>query len=535
MSAIPQVFTNFTKNVPCKIDVLAPDDNEEQKRKDGTFIEAHRLLIEQLYSKDSLSKEIVSKTNFVILFRNIPEDGESRDVNNFIWFAAHYQWDELVRQLIDLESYSESESHLAIYLVPTIGQSDQLSKRHELTYNAYISPSGQVPFSRLVKRQKNNEEAQDDELYSKSDKCTFPDLNSLYLNWEKFMEFTNEQFDFLEAEKKIEVFILKPTKSFQNSFTKLYKQDQQMIEEWIDTVLINFLPLIPYPTKNGELTQIPLVLIDPIETTPPSYKKLIDLVDQINDQFSYKDFKTHEKIRAIKNVIRYWQFVPTSISEELVLFANNGNQIPKASPQFNQLFLTHLSNTRYFIIDDIFDKYLKIKRKSDMYDMWKDMPREVDEELEKYDNKINISLYSANPAVKEKFLKVFAELKEAIEFWFNHDNRTVIYNEFKECITNAMNGLLSSESMLEYLKISKEENEIPSRNKWLTNYYDIQNKKPLLYCLWPTIYYSTGVIHEGEKNPILEEFDKFILKNVSTNTTIPEARGKPIPPKDSQF
>lgn len=532
MSVIPQVFTDFNKNLPCGIEVIATSDDEKQKEKlnDEKYVEAETLLKEQLYSKDNLSKEIVSKTNFVILYRNLPETEDSRDVNNFVWFAGHYQWDELVQKLLDLETYSESEASLSIYLVPTIGQSNPYSSRHELTYNAFISPSGLYPFNYLVKRQKREqEEKEDEELYAKSDKCTFPTLSSLNLTWTKLMEFTNEQFDFLEAEKSIDVFILKPTNTFQSSFIKLYKQDPQMIEEWIDTVLVNFLPLIPFPTVNGELTQIPLVLIDPIETTPSSYTKLIGLVDQINDQFSQRT-REGDRIRVIRNVIRYWQFDPTSISEELVLFAKNDHQIPKGSPEFNKLFYSHLSNTRYFIIDDIFDRYLKIKRPSEDYEMWKSMPAEVDEELEKYENKVKFLLSRTKSEVKEKFTEIFAQLKEVIEFWFDKSNLSFLYNEFKESISKAMNAILSSESMVEYLRISEEENRDINRNLWLTNYYDIKNQRPLLYCLWPTIYFSTGVLHEGEKNPILEEVEKYILKNVSTNTTIPEARGKSIPP-----
>ena len=532
MSVIPQVFTNFTKNIPCRIDVLAPNDEDVEKRNDEKYIEAERLLKEQLYSKDSLSKQIVSNTNFVILLRNLPETEDSRDANNFVWFAGHYLWNELVQKVIELETYNETENPLAIYLVPTIGQSDQLSKRHELTYNAFISPTGQVPFSHLVQRHKREEDPnRDDELFSKSDICTFPTLNSLYLDWEKLMEFTNEQFEFLEPSKIIDVFILKPTKAFQTSFKKIYSQDPQKIEEWYDTVVLNFLPLIPYPTKDEKLTQIPLVLIDPIETTPSSYTKLISLIDEINDQFSMK--MGGETVRAIRNIIRYWQFDPTSIAEELVIFANNDHQIPKSSPEFNNLFFSHLATTRYFIVDDILGKYFGVKRKSEDFEMYKDAPCEVDEELAKYDNSARFKLARKSAEVKEKFTEVYRELKEIIIFWFDKANLAALYNEFKVSITNAMNEILSSESMTEYLRISSEENHIRGRNQWLSNYYDIQNKNPLLYCLWPTVYLENGVLHEGEANPILENFEKSILRNVSTNTTLPETRGKPIPPKES--
>lgn len=529
---VPQIFTDFNKNLPCQVEILAPKDDEVTKRTAPEYIQADELLKDQLYSKDSLSKQIVSKTNFVILLRNLPEIDGTRDANKFDWFAGYYMWEDLVKKLLDLENISGSDASHSIYLVPTIGQSDPLSIRHELTYNAFICPSGQVPFNHLVQRhiqEPKEGETVDLELDAKSDKCSFPTLDSVHLTWDKLMEFTNEYFEFLPSEKSINVYILKTTKSFQTSFKRMYQENPQKIEEWYDTVVKNFLPLIPYPLKEGKLTRIPLVLVDPIETTPESYKRLIRLVDAINAQFS---MNLGEVVRAIKNVIRYWQFNPTDISEELLIFANNDHSIPKSSPEFNKLFFSQLSMTRNFIVDEILDGYLHIKRPGGDYDFYKDAPSEVDEELEKFDQEISKRFLYSPQEIKDKFTPVFNELKEVIEFWFNKGNLKALYDEFKTSITNAMNEMLSSESMLEYLKISQEENNNNTRNQWLNDYYDIKNTRPPLYCLWPTIYLTVGVLHKGEKNPILEHAEQTILKNIYTNTTLPEARGKPIPPKE---
>ncbi|OHS98855.1 hypothetical protein TRFO_01940 [Tritrichomonas foetus] len=522
---VPQIFTDFAKNIPVSVEALAATDEEVSKRETPEYQNARRHLIDQIFSKETLSKTIIEKTNFVVLLRNLPEVNGSRDAHNFAWFAGHYRWDDLVSKTLDIQISNESGVPYAIYLVPTIGQSDQLSIRHELTYNAFISPAGQVPFNHLVRRhQREPEENVDEELFSKSDICTFPTLESLNLNWEKLMDFTNEHF---EIEQPIEVYILKPTQSFITSFKRNYESSPDTLEEWYATVVLNFLPLIPYPAPNGQFSKLPLVLIDPIETTPPCYNRLISLVDKINDQFSTRLF--NERIRAIKGVIKYWQFDPNSISEELVLFANNNNSIPERSPEFNKLFFDHLSTTKYFIIDEIFGNYMKIKRSSDDYEMYKDAPAEIEEEIEAYDNKVNFMLTHVQESVRNEFLPIFQQLKQEAEFWFDRKNLAQIYGEFKVAITKAMTEMLQTPSMLEYIQISKQENE--KRPKWLEQYYDISGT-PLVYCMWPTIYQNNaGVLHQGDKDPVLVSVEECILKNVSTNSTLPEVRGKPIPPK----
>ena len=525
MEACPQIITDFEKHVPASVEVLAPDEKDAPKRETPEYKAAYQALIDQIFSKESLSKDIISKTHFVILYRNLPEIDGTRDVNNFHWFAGHYQWDELIKRVTQQEVNIGQK--MAVFLVPTLGQSDMLSIRHELTYNAFIAPETQPPFEYIVQRHVLLEDENvDQELFKKSDTCTFPSLNQMGLEWEKLTEFTNEKFPNLDH--SIPVFILKLSKSFQTSFKAMYKSTPDKIEEWYDTVLKNFLPLIPYPLNDGKFTKIPLELIDSIEATPPCYHKLIELVTQINEQFSSTEPLTQEKVSAIQNVIKYWQFEPNSINEELVIFANNNNSIPVGSPEFNKLFFNQLSIVKYFIIDEIFGRYLGFKRAGD-FEMYKDAPSEIEEEIEIYDNSIKKGLLFAPQPIKDKFTPIFEELKKEIEFWFDKANLNKIYGEFKEAISRSMIEILQSDSMKEYIKISNEENS--TKHEWLDQYYDF-SRDSLLYCLWPTIYSnSLGVLHEGEPNSILKEVESSILKNVSTNSTIPEARGKPIPPK----
>ena len=445
---VPQVFTDFNKNQPCKKEVIVPSEDYFKDKSPEEIAQARELLVEQLYgpqavSKDAISQQIISKTSWVVLLRHLPEVEGKKDANQYIWFAGHYEWDELVHKVLEAEKFKKTDAPLAIYLVPTIGQSDQLSIRHELTYNAFISPSGLVPFNHLVQRHftpRNQEE--DQELYSKGDPCSFPTLDSLHLGWERLMQFTSEHFDFLDAEQSIDVFILKPHRSFQASFKKFYMENPEKMEEWYDVAVLNFLPLIPYPTKDGKYTRFPLVMIDPIEVTPPSYTELINLCLKINEQFYI--VKDDERVGNIRNIIKYWQFDSNSIVDELVIFANNGNSIPAASPEFNSLFFDQLKNAKYFIIDEIFDRYLHIKRASDDYEMLKDAPKEVDEELEKYDTTIKMRLLHENKAIKDEYAPIFAELKRKIIFWFDKGNLATIYNEFKAAITTAMTAIINT-------------------------------------------------------------------------------------------
>ena len=525
--SLPQLRLDFVKNLPSSMNIFLPnEENNEEKKHSPDYIKCREVFIDQIFSKDTLSKQIFDSTNWAVLLRDIPEVDGIKDINNYSWMVGHYQWDELIRKVIELTDENSPDTPYGIYLVPTLGQSlyARGPERCELTYNAYISPVDQAPFEHLIQRTANSEnEGKDEEIFNKGAKCTFKSLEDLHLVWDPFMSFTKEHFDFIE--EPIKTFILKPQNGYLNILNKMSDDEFQ---EWFDTTMGNFLPLVPYPlSEEGKLTKLPLILIDPIECTPSMYKELMEIVDKIN-QTKYTMVIKGERVRAIKGVINFWQFDPSSIADELLIFANNGYSIPEGSREFNNLFFQQYSTTRYFIIDEILGGFLNIKRESDEFEMWKDAPFEIDEELEKFDKRIDLILNFEKQEFKDFFRPLAAQLKEAISFWFNDKhNVQIIYNEFKEQITRAMNELLHSGSIEQYLRISDEQNKDTSRRKWLSMYYNYE----VLYCMWPTIYQNyLGVLHEGEENQILVALEDEMLKNISKTSSIPEACGRPIPP-----
>ncbi|KAH0792258.1 hypothetical protein GPJ56_003784 [Histomonas meleagridis] len=523
----PQLRLDFVKNLPDSMNILLPnEENNEEKKNSPEYIKARDLFIDQIFSKDSLSKQIFDQTHWAVLLRDIPDVNGVKDINNYSWMVGHYQWDELVKKVVHLQELHSPTTPYGIYLVPTLGQSlyARAPERCELTYNSFISPVDIPPFTYLIQRKEANSN-NDEEIYNKGAVCTFQTLESLHLQWDKLTTFTKEQFEFLQ--NPIDVKILKPKTGYQNSINKMSDEE---FDDWFFTTMGGFIPLIPNPTTDdGKLIKIPPILVDPIECTPPRYSKLIELVDKINERMSTDHLG--EKVRAIKGVVKYWQFVPNSISDELVIFANNGNNIPEKSKEFIQLFRGQYAGARDFIVEEILDGFLHVKRKDDEdFEMFMDAPIEIDKELEGWDKALGYKvMFGFDEEFKNFFFETMKEMKEEIMFWFNKDNIQKLYDEFKEQITRAMREMLETKGMQQYLSISTEQNQNEQRHQWLQMY----DKYEVLYCLWPTIYRNNeGVLHEGEKDPILEKIEDEMLKNISKTSSLPEAKGHPIPPNN---
>lgn len=526
MSA-PNLFLDFEKNPATSTFILQPFEDEESK--DEAVLKSRDLLIDQVYNHESVSRSYFNNTHWAVLLRpleHMPEINGKKDVNGYDWFVGHYDWDTLVTRVIELTASHSPSTPFSIFLVPTLGQSLQGSKRHELTYNAFVAPKDLPPFNQILQRLPQAEAEQDVELFTKADPITFRTLASLDLTWESVGELTKENFSALEGHDSISVSMLAPTKKLKSSIPRM-KEDELI--SWYDCTMANFLPLIPLPTNDGKIDKFPLVLLDAIECTPAKYQKLIEIVDKINsfsawnknDQsWSYE--KDGEFVRAIKNVIKFWQFTSVDIENILPLYYLSGREIPKGSKEFNQLFFDKFIQTREFIIDEIFNGWLAIKRTEDDEEpsLYRGVQADINIEILTYDQKMR--LRCRNDADRKNAME---ELRVEVEWWFDQDNRQPLYDDFKAVIAEAFNKLLDSPQVAEYIKIATEESSNTNRNEWLQMYYNSE----ALYCLWPTIYHAKGVLHEGDKDELLEKTETEELKSI--HCTLPETKGKVLPPK----
>jgi hypothetical protein len=329
--------------------------------------------------------------------------------------------------------------------------------------------------------------------------------------------FTEQQFP--ELKRGVDVFILAPSRDFKTSLAKMVKDKPQEFSDWFDTTMANFLPVIPGSTTNdGQISRVPAVLINPIEATPRKYKQLIDLVAKVNRRFTF-----FGQI-PIKNVVKYWQFTPRDMQEAILEYATGG--IRPNSANFNRLFVQQYKMTREFIIDDILGSYLKIKRASNDFEEWHDAPIEIEEEMEKYDDKIQFMLVRETD--KDEWTAIFQEFKSELCFWFDKKNAVECWNEFKEVIGGVLDKELAATGFQQFLKVSKESNSEEGLGKdWLKLYEDGK----ALFCMWPTIYGVAGVLHGGEKDGVLEGMERDLLLHV--HMSIPESRGVVLPPRKS--
>ena len=510
--ATPQLFLDFEKNPPVSAAIVIPNGATPEDAAKPEVKQALEAFLDQNLNSKSLSTKILHATKWACLERSfdmLPGD-DQKDVSKISWFVGNYDWEHLVSEAVELGETMEKE--IEIYLVPMLGQSAQGSDRVELTYNAFVTPKGVPPFSYLTERLPMEESPDVDvELYKASDPASYVPLTDLRLEWADIMKFTKEEFEFLE-DKKIEVKILRPTKDFQTSFAKFYSEDKEKFQVWYDTAMSNFMPLIPGPmTEDGHMaTGWPSFVLQPIECTPPSYKKLLALWGQLA-----------EKVGKPCDLLKYWQFGPADLEKPAADFAKE-MAIPKNSVVFNNLFFHQYELVRQSICEDILKDFLNIMRPDDEIDMWRGAPEDIDKELERWDGRVKMMLmYQKN---KDELAPLFAELKEEVSKWFTKDNARDRYNEFKETITEVLTKLLSTPSFAEYLKIFKAENETAERRQWL----ELYDQSKTLFCLWPTIY-SVVPARNGEENPMLAQAEKEHLLHL--HMSIPATRGHTLPSK----
>jgi hypothetical protein len=181
-------------------------------------------------------------------------------------------------------------------------------------------------------------------------------------------------------------------------------------------------------------------MLNPIEATPPSYHRLMELIGRINQRFIVAIIPSRA-VRQIANPINYWQFVPLDIEEAINQYAIE--KIPERSPIFNRLFFQQCAMTRNFIVDEIFGNYLRVKRKGDDFKMCRDAPIDVEDELEEWDKGVTFRL-SQIPD-KERGVGVLTELKEEVEKWFSGEAVQAIDAKFMEVIPATLKTKLTSE------------------------------------------------------------------------------------------
>lgn len=492
----PEVFLDFKKNIPSSTLIVCTDKDEEQHTPEVDA--ACKALVDIVFNHDSLSRKIAYATDWAMIARplsGLPELNGHKDVNGFPWFVGHYDWSAIEEAVGDKED-------AAVYLVPSLGQSIQTSRRHELVYNAFICTKGQPPFTHLIQRLPTVEEEKDvdEELFHRSDPIVIKSIDEFDMEWAEL-----EEFKFGKAP----VFIFRPNRRFRTGLADMPQND---FELWFDCMMGNFLPMIPFPKVNGsELKDIPLVMIDTVVATPPSYNELIERVQKVNALIP-------EGEKNIKNIIKFWQHDSVMIHKAFVEFANAG-EIPNKSPSFNNLFFEQLKITREFIIDDIFKGYLGIERPDEEEKTYfRGMQSECYWELDELD-------LEGMKTIKGKELKeAVVELRKSIDLWFDRQSIQKLYDEYKQVITDSINAQLKSPGLAEYIRVNNEDASSETRNKWLEEFHEGKN----ILILWPTVY-TCNPEPPNERLELLEAIDKDVIAHSHSNIT--EVRGTPIPHK----
>ncbi|EAY06642.1 hypothetical protein TVAG_322620 [Trichomonas vaginalis G3] len=520
-----QLFPNFQTTLPSTSPfVLHPYENEAPN--DPETQKALRVLGDQIFKENTVSRQFIYNTKFIVLLRPLeyfPEYEGKKSIYGYDWFAGHYDWGTLLTKALEIQV--DSTEKQALFMVPTLGQSLQGSKRHDLTYNVFVAPENLPPFTQLCERRPLPDDGKevDLDLDKKSDPIYYRSLESLDLEWKHTYTFDKTVVPDLQ-DYSFKVFIFGATNKF---VTGLSRMPEDQFNTWYDIVMGNFLPSIPHPTTGDHvISTLPLVIVDPVECTPPCYRKLMDTIDKVNNTIGGEE-------RAIINTVKYWQISPVQISEALPIFINNGLAIPEKNKEFNLLFADLFVVVREFIVDEIFANFLHIKRKlvpdnpddpeerdiAEEPAEWRGAQAEIDWELDYFDEKAK-KLYGSRPEV----MAVLKELKDQIPFWFERDDMQTIFNEFKVSITNALKQMIQSESFSAYMEISKKENSNPARNEWLKKYYNSE----VSFCMWPTIYKVTGPL-EKDTNELLVKTETELLS--TAHVSIPGVKGIVLPPK----
>jgi hypothetical protein len=519
----PQLFPNFKQNPPNTSPfIIHPYDDEPAT--DEETKNALRLLNKQIFKAQTVSRDMIYDTKFIVLLRPLellPKVKDQKSIYGFDWFVGHYDWNMVISKTMELQE--KFTVKLSIFLVPTLGQCIQGSNRFELTYNAFIAPDKMPPFTELIERKESEAEGKevDEELFKKSDPIEYKSLQSLGLEWRDAYKFDEKNVEGLK-DFTIKVYMLTATSQMMTNIKRMGENDLAL---WYDTVMANFLPLIPVASDGeGKISEFPLEITDPIETTIPSYTKLMATVHKINEVIGGEE-------RAIANTMNYWQFTPAGISYALKEFINNNIEIPQSSKEFNELFVEMLTASREFIVDDIFASFLTIKRKlvpDDPDDpeerdiaeepaMWRGSQAEIDWEMDFFDEKAN-KLYGKRPEV----IEVLNELKEQIPSWFQ-GKPVALYEEFKIRIKEELIKMLSQPQVVQYMERFKEQNQNVQRNIWLR---EVQSRNAM-FTLWPTVYQLTGLVDSDPANPLLEQIDTDI--KTGAHVAIPATRGGHFP------
>jgi hypothetical protein len=379
------------------------------------------------------------------------------------------------------------------------------------------------PFTELCERRESEKEdaSVDEELFKKSDPITYKSLQALGLEWKDVYTFDGKNVEGLE-DFTIKMYMLTATSQ---TISNVKRMSEKELALWYDTVMANFLPLIPVAADGeGKISEFPLEITDPIECTIPSYTKLMATVNKINQVIGGEE-------RAIKNTMNYWQFTPAGISYALKEFINNKNEIPQASKEFNELFIEMLTASREFIVDDIFADFLKIKRKlvpdnpddpeerdiAEEPAMWHGSQAEIDWEMDFFDAKAK-KFYGKRPEV----IEVLNELRDQIPSWFER-RPTDLYAEFKIRIKEELIKMINQPQVVEYMERFKEQNSNVQRSLWLQ---EVQNRNAM-YTLWPTVYQVTGLVDSDPAHPLLEKIDEDIKTNA--HVAIPATKGAHLP------
>lgn len=520
-----QLFPNFKDTLPsASYFVLHPYDNAETN--DEETKKALRILADQIFKEDTVSRQFIYMTKFIVLLRPLeyyPEYQGKKSIYGYNWFAGHYDWASLLNRTVEIQN--ETTVKQAIWMIPTLAQAQQGSVRHDLTYNAFIAPENLPPFQYLMERRPvpRDDAEQDLDLDAKSDPIYFRTLESLDLEWKHVFTFDKTIVPDLQ-DYSFPVYMFGANNKF---VTSLSRMPEDAFNTWFDIVMGNFLPCIPMPTTGDhQISKLPLVIIDPVECTPPIYRDFVNLINKCNDVIGGEE-------RAIIHAVKYWQVNPVTLADVLPLFINNNMAIPEKSKPFIEIFLDIFVTVREFIVDEVFENFLKVKRKlvpndpddPDERDIAEEPAEfhgaqaEIDWELDFFDEKVK-EFYGNRPEVVAQL----AQLKEVIPFWFDRDGMQKVYTEFKEMLTKALNEMIAGPSFSGYMEISKKDNANPARNDWLQKYYN----NDVSFCLWPTIYNVTGPL-EKDTNEMLVKMEKELLD--TAHISIPGIKGKVLPPK----
>lgn len=514
------IFPDFVKDRPnTSFQIFSTIDSEVSEEK---YEYPRRLLLDQIFRVETISKKVIELTRFVILYKSLeylPKINEKSSINGYSWFVGHYDWRSLLIDFLDFRK-KHSERECVIYMVPIMGQAVQGSERYDLTYNAFFAFKDMQPFDKLIKRvnRPDEEQVQDEELDKLPDYVKVTSFSDLGLEWSNDFTFDRSNVPDLD-DAIINVYFLNTRRGFRKQLAAMSEHDFSV---WYDVVMGNFKPFIPPHLENGIVSALPTYVLESVECTIPIWTELQEAVEKVNN--AYKD-----ESRCIQNTYKYWQISPGDLRPILLDFITNKNTIV-VNEDFKDIFFSLFARSKEFIIEEIFEYTLGIKRtdKDEEPLMWKDSQIEIEIELSDFDEQAQKKFGN-----QQEVLNAILNLKPIVEKFFDVDYKNHIkgiFNEWKSIMETKLLEKTKSPQFSEFMKAINDDASSEERNNWIKEFEDGK----VLYSMWPMVYAYTGTLYPklGEEQ-VLKSMDEQIFSGAHipipgfhSGKTLPERKRK---------